>query len=159
MWETSFVDPDNRRSVDFTLRTHLLRELKKAEKAGKEALEKYLIDHQHLGAKKLYTLYRTLDCRNKFPRLFAEGEYIPLPTTGPLLAYLRRQDREYALIAIPLIRYDTPFTSPISLDLPSGIPTRWTNIFTKEIVDHPSRTVQWPEGLTDWPVMLLTAYL
>ncbi len=159
LWETSFVDPDNRRPVDFTLRAHLLRDLKKAEEAGRDALAQFLHNHQPPGAQKLFTLYRTLDCRNKFPLLFAEGEYIPLPTTGPLLAYLRRQGREYALIAIPLIRYDTPFPSPISVDLPPGIPTRWTSVFTGETVDHPSRTVQWPEGLTGWPVMLLTAYL
>ena len=159
LWETSFVDPDNRRPVDFTLRAHLLQQLKKAEQEGKDALAQCLHSHQHQGAQKLYTLYRTLDFRNRLPLLFAEGEYIPVTTSGPLLAYLRHHDDEWALIAVPLLRYDTPFPVAVSLELPPGTPTRWTNIFTGEVVQAGGPTLRWPEGLTSWPVMLLTPYL
>ena len=159
LWETSFVDPDNRRPVDFALRAHLLQQLKKADQEGKDALAQCLRDHQHQGAEKLYTLYRTLDCRNKFPLLFAEGEYIPLPTSGPLLSFLRRYGTEWALIAIPLIRYETPFPIAVSLELPPGTPTRWTSVFTGEMIAAAGPNLRWPEGLTPWPVMLLTPYL
>ncbi len=158
LWETSFVDPDNRRPVDFRLRATLLQEIKKAAAEGKEALLSFLHSHQQQGAGKLFTLHRVLECRNRLPALFAEGNYIPLQTHGPLLAYLRHHRRDWVLIAVPLIRFESSFPATVSLDLPPEAPDHWTNVFTGDAVATEGFCLQWPEGLTEWPVILLTAH-
>lgn len=153
-WETSLVDPDNRRPVDFALRTTLLAEIKAAEAVSASAVLDYARSQWQKGAEKLFTLYRILACRNRLPLVFAEGDYIPLNTEGPLLSYIRRHGDDWALIAVPLIRYETAFPAPVCLSLPGGAPADWTDIFTGRNFSGP--TLTWKDGLSEWPVALLT---
>lgn len=183
LWEESFVDPDNRRPVDFVRRMTLLRELRSAEARGNEALFCFLRAHRDEGVGKLFILSRTLEYRNSRPEVFIEGSYVPLSCQGPWLAYLRRHDDYWALIAVPLIRYGVTKPQPLSLQLPAEAPTRWTHRFTGQTVepltrrenagdppapprdtpdipgatpDPPGATLSWPDGPGAWPVILLT---
>jgi (1->4)-alpha-D-glucan 1-alpha-D-glucosylmutase len=180
LWEESFVDPDNRRPVDFLRRTTLLRELRSAETKDKEALMGFLHAHRDEGIGKLFTLYRTLQYRNSHPEVFSEGDYIPLVCQGPWLAFLRHHGDHWALIAVPLIRYGITTPQPLSLQLPADAPTRWINRFTGELIvpaassentgnraedapkahaaqQSPGATLSWPDGPGPWPVILLTS--
>lgn len=174
LWEESFVDPDNRRPVDFPLRTRLLRDLKKAAAQDLPALSDFLRRHRNEGVEKLFTLYRTLEYRNTRPELFTEGVYIPLPCEGSWLAYLRQHQHHWALVAVPLIRYGATEPAPLSLILPADAPDTWTNRFTGETIGIAGasegretitsqngkghdRILSWPEGPGTWPVILLTA--
>ena len=75
LWEQSLVDPDNRRPVDFGLRARMLAELgRSAVPTDAGALAS--------GATKLALIARLLAFRKAKPTLFAEGDYVPLPT-GP----------------------------------------------------------------------------
>jgi len=165
-WETSLVDPDNRRAVDYEARIALLAGLKQVEADGPMAACIHARNNAQKGAEKLYTLYRSLAIRNRLPQVFADGEYIPLPAEGPLLAFLRHQGDDWALVAVPLIRYETPFPSSVSISLPPGAPDCWIDAFTGETLhpaapqtaSHPAgRTLTWPQGLSTWPVVLATA--
>lgn len=173
LWEESFVDPDNRRPVDFTRRMTLLRELRSAEAQGIDALFDFLRVHRDEGVGKLFTIYRTLGYRNTRPEVFDKGAYIPLACNGPWLAFLRHHGDHWALIAIPLIRRGVTSPQPLSLQLPPDAPTHWTNRFTGHTVepetrDHPAMqddraphessgsTLSWPDGPGAWPVILLT---
>ncbi len=60
LWEESFVDPDNRRPVDFTRRTTLLRDLKKAAEQDPPSLFNYAIAPDEGGGVSSLTLYRHL---------------------------------------------------------------------------------------------------
>jgi (1->4)-alpha-D-glucan 1-alpha-D-glucosylmutase len=155
LWETSFVDPDNRRPVDFSQRTTLLRQLKTAARDTGELLE-FIRKNRAAGAEKLYTLWRTLECRNRYPRLFAEGDYIPVPADGPLLSYCRRYDDQWVLVAIPLIRYSSPRITRQCLSLPPDAPAHWTDVFTGTGFSTNDSTLNWTEDATAWPVLLLT---
>jgi (1->4)-alpha-D-glucan 1-alpha-D-glucosylmutase len=181
--EESFVDPDNRRPVDFARRIALFHKLRSAEARGNEALFDFLRTHSDEGVEKLFTLYRTLQYRNTRPEVFSEGDYIPLACQGPWLAFLRLHGDHWALVAVPLIRHGVTSPQPLTLQLPAGAPTRWTNRFTGQSVglsapgedtpatseisgiiredtrttrEDPGGALSWPDGPGPWPVILLT---
>ncbi|HEY4336472.1 MAG TPA: malto-oligosyltrehalose synthase, partial [Puia sp.] len=80
LWETSLVDPDNRRPVDYSGRAALLNVIRIAEANGPGAAMEAARRHAAKGAEKLYTLYRSLAVRNRLPSVFASGDYLPLVT-------------------------------------------------------------------------------
>ncbi|HEY6901973.1 MAG TPA: malto-oligosyltrehalose synthase [Puia sp.] len=158
LWETSFVDPDNRRPVDYGLRARLLHEIMTEEARGEAAIREYLRAHREEGAEKLFLLYRTLNFRKEYPRLFSEGEYIPVPVKGPLLAFIRRQGRDWALVVLPLIRYGQPLPERQALCLPADAPGNWTHVFTgathRAVADLAGPLLENVPG--GWPVALLS---
>jgi len=149
LWDTSFVDPDNRRPIDYPVRKGILDQLISEEANGPEAALRYAHAHRENGAEKLFTLYRTLNFRTTHPRLFAGGEYIPLPFEGPYLAFVRRLESDWVLVAVPLIRIAT---TPDILTLPSG-PGEWTDLFTGKMYKA-GQMLQLKK--TGFPVVLLT---
>jgi (1->4)-alpha-D-glucan 1-alpha-D-glucosylmutase len=152
LWDTSFVDPDNRRPVDYRLRAGLLDQLIAEEANGPEAALRYARAHREKGAEKLYVIYRTLKFRRQHPRLFAEGEYVPLQVEGPWLAFARRHDKDWVLITAPLIRMGDGGDA-FSLELPSGAPSEWSHLFTGKKYES-GRTLLIKTD--DYPVVLLT---
>ncbi|HVS97193.1 MAG TPA: malto-oligosyltrehalose synthase [Puia sp.] len=157
LWELSFVDPDNRRPVDFALRSALLGEIRTAEAESLDALSGLLARHKEAGIEKLFTLYRALHCRNALPSLFAHGEYIPVSCNGAALAFLRHLDKDWALVCVPLLPEQDGPADPVSMVLPFDTPRRWTDAFTRAAVSTQPGTPCRPEGLSAWPVVLLTA--
>ncbi|HLZ88122.1 MAG TPA: hypothetical protein VKQ52_12800, partial [Puia sp.] len=75
-------------------------------------------------------------------------------TEGPLLAFLRRDNGSSVLVAVPLIRYETPFPSAVAITLPQDAPRYWTDAFTGETLGP---ELSWPKGRTTWPVILATS--
>ena len=105
LWDWSLVDPDNRRSVDFSIRNRLLDEVKTwpAHNLADElsaALES--IDD---GRVKLHLIWTALQVRAAHEKLFREGSYLPLKVSGErathVLAYARKQGDELAIVAVP----------------------------------------------------------
>ncbi|MGU3538208.1 malto-oligosyltrehalose synthase [Methylobacterium sp. A54F] len=98
-WDFSFVDPDNRRAVDYTARAQAL------EAAGEAA---GLLASWPDGRVKQATLLRLLADRAERPAFYAEADYQPLAATGPRAAQVVAFTRSDAasgtgdlLIAIP----------------------------------------------------------
>ena len=95
-WDFSLVDPDNRRPVDFVVRTEALR-------GG--ATPAALLETWRDGRVKQAVIARTLALRRKGADLFARGDYRPLEATGPLarhvLAFLRVHGDQVSLTAVP----------------------------------------------------------
>jgi (1->4)-alpha-D-glucan 1-alpha-D-glucosylmutase len=91
LWDFSLVDPDNRRPVDFDLRSRLLRE--------KSNLLKNLPD----GRAKLHVIQQGLQVRRKFRHLFQGARYTPLYADGGMedkvCAFSLRDDK-HAVIAV-----------------------------------------------------------
>ncbi|HEY4288554.1 MAG TPA: malto-oligosyltrehalose synthase [Puia sp.] len=156
LWEISLVDPDNRRSVDYALRSGILRQIIAEEEKGPDAVYDFLRVHRDKGVEKLFTLYRTLNFRKLHPRLFAEGEYIPVAVEGPLLAYIRRLDTDWVLVVVPLIRYKQALPTTITLKLPEGGPARWTHVLTDAVFAGRGENVVLEELWEQWPVALLS---
>ncbi|WP_029898905.1 malto-oligosyltrehalose synthase [Desulfohalovibrio reitneri] len=82
LWDFSFVDPDNRRPVDYGLRSRLLTELDKAEKEDREGLLAELLESPEDGRVKLFVLSRLLRLRAEMPDLFERGGFEPLILEG-----------------------------------------------------------------------------
>jgi (1->4)-alpha-D-glucan 1-alpha-D-glucosylmutase len=108
--EFSLVDPDNRRPVDYSLRTKLLSELVEMPSAQHKCflrkLLKDLVNHPDVhGRSKLLLTWKLLQLRQKHPSLFQYGEYIPLAVHGSrsehALAFGRRTRDEFAVIIAP----------------------------------------------------------
>ncbi len=107
-WNFSFVDPDNRRPVRFgKLQERLTGIIKSNSEKG--------IDWNDLNDNdlKLGLTYLLLKCRNNYPELFLNGEYIPLEINGKLrnlaIAYARRYRGTIFIMAMSLhtgILYD-----------------------------------------------------
>ena len=94
LWDLSLVDPDNRRPVDYRLRTKLLREIAKlpADQAAAEAMRR-----ADEGLPKLWTIHQALRLRRERPECFGAGAaYTPLKVEGAqaghVIAYLRGDD-------------------------------------------------------------------
>ena len=164
LWDLSFVDPDNRRPVDYEKRMEFLFQLVIREEKGKDAVLEYLRDGRQAGIEKLFVIWKTLNFRKANPELFTEGEYIPLETTGEEIraaAYARHRHDKWALIVFQfgLVRHDADVDETRTeqfVVLPDEGPDRWTNLFTGEI--HVSNNqLSLHEIFRNFPVALLTA--
>lgn len=95
IWDFSLVDPDNRRSVNYDLRRHLLSQIKDQPNPT-EYLENW-----RDGRIKLYLTRAILQFRRQFPDLFRKGDYLPLELTGTFkecgIAFQRRH-RDHVMI-------------------------------------------------------------
>ena len=98
LWDFSLVDPDNRRPVDFALRTQLL------EKVQNENAENLFQTWQDSRIKMSVTL-RLLRLRQQAPSLFETGSYYSFYANGELadccVAFSRELDRQMILVIVP----------------------------------------------------------
>lgn len=85
LWETSLVDPDNRRPVDFDLRRRMLADLDAAVARG------HLPPVDETAAAKLLVTSRALRLRRDRPELFTR--YTPLEVVGDATAHAIAFDR------------------------------------------------------------------
>ncbi len=103
LWDFNLVDPDNRRPVDYELRSQMLSEIKVRAEDGAEFCRE-LIAAKEDGRAKLYLTWRALQARKAHPGLFAEGEYLPLEPEGPkaehVFAFARRQGDRAAVVIV-----------------------------------------------------------
>ncbi|MCE7066086.1 malto-oligosyltrehalose synthase [Dyadobacter sp. CY326] len=140
-WDLSLVDPDNRRPFDYEQRENALKELEDYES---ERLFEKLWETRNGGQIKLWLTHALYQLRKSYPLLFTKGEYIPLKIRGAykdnVLAFARRQKREFIVTAVPLhaanlckeqgksfFELDWKDTSIV---LPDNMDPGWTDLFT-----------------------------
>jgi (1->4)-alpha-D-glucan 1-alpha-D-glucosylmutase len=82
VWDSSLVDPDNRRPVDFELRRRLLAELPADDPAAVWSNE------NGEGRSKLLVVSRALQVRRSSPSSFDPGTYEPLMGSGPVAEHV-----------------------------------------------------------------------
>jgi (1->4)-alpha-D-glucan 1-alpha-D-glucosylmutase len=172
LWEMSFVDPDNRRPVDFRERRAALEELQRAPDL--RSLTQDLLAHWHDGKVKLYLTQKALIFRRAHAALF-EGSYIPLWASGAseenICAFARRTESDWSIVMAPrltttLLKQDTwplgGVWGDTTIVLPNDAPERWQNIFTGEeiVVDDGSGSKRLQVGvvLGNFPVALLAPW-
>jgi len=95
-WDLSFVDPDNRRPVDFAARQSALSSLPAHDDFGE------LAGTWRDGRVKLALLHRLLAWRASMPDVFARGRYQPLAVEGPhrdhVIAFARIHEDSAAIL-------------------------------------------------------------
>jgi (1->4)-alpha-D-glucan 1-alpha-D-glucosylmutase len=158
LWDLSFVDPDNRRPVNYDHRKYLLKELAEAGHKGIPSLLAFLAANKGSGVEKLFVLQRTLAYRREHPLVFTRGEYLPIRTDPHWIAYLRRYEKDWLLVIVPLVRKEWDNVKSIgilSLDLPAQAPTRWKNEFTGQVFREETMPMS-AEIFAGFPVTLLS---
>jgi (1->4)-alpha-D-glucan 1-alpha-D-glucosylmutase len=150
VWDLSLVDPDNRRPVDYRLRTKLLRELARMP-AGEAAAE--AMRRAEEGLPKLWTIHQALLLRRERPESFGvEAEYVPLEVKGEqrehVIAYRRGDD--VVTIVPRLVATLRGGWRQAAVELPLG---RWRNRLTGDEVAGGTLAVE--RVLRDFPVALL----
>ena len=160
LWDTSYVDPDNRRPVDFVKRKKYLQKIRELEKQGITAVYSYITCAKEEGLEKLYITWKALQCRRNNASLFLHGNYIPVYASVDcgIIAYVRQHENQWVLIIAPVsdtLLNNKQLLADIYLWLPANAPLNWKNEFTGEaiIVDNklPLKAV-----CTIFPVALLT---
>ena len=150
LWDSSLVDPDNRRPVDYRLRAKMLHEIKRmpAAKAAAEAMRR-----ADEGLPKLWTIHRALCLRLERPQSFgAEAGYAALVAEGAkaehVIGYLRGE--AIATIVPRLTTLVDGAWDGTTVELPEG---RWTNRLTGAEISGGRVAMQ--DLLRDFPVALL----
>lgn len=138
-WDLSFVDPDNRRPVDYDSRKNTLKEINARTGLQDMSLFAYLEDHRREGAEKMFVTSKSLNYRRINHDIFERGDYIPLGVTENIhvVAFARKLNDKWLCVIIPLQPHDETMTRehPVSgaIQLPEGAPATWRNVFTNEI--------------------------
>jgi malto-oligosyltrehalose synthase/4-alpha-glucanotransferase len=101
LWDLSMVDPDNRRPVNYDLRFGYLEEI------NKEIIElPELWRIAATGKIKLLFLKKLLHLRQSYPKVFANGEYLPLEVKGKycenVIAFARHFKNNWFVFALPI---------------------------------------------------------
>jgi (1->4)-alpha-D-glucan 1-alpha-D-glucosylmutase len=141
-WSFRLVDPDNRRAVDFAILEDRVVELPDAVMPA-DAAE--LLRAWQDGRIKLHVTQSGLRLRRNRPRLFTNGEYIPIAArgrfAGHVIAFARRLGEEWVLVVAGRY-YSKLGPRPIAnawadtaLELPPGAPRAWHNVLTGEVTN------------------------
>ncbi|MEX2594638.1 MAG: malto-oligosyltrehalose synthase [Anditalea sp.] len=147
LWDLSYVDPDNRRPVDYDLRKKYLEEFE-AFTEGMDAKQlENLMKNYPDGKIKMFTLYRALRERRLNKSIFEQGDYISLTVSGDfsqkVISYARYHQGEWYLIVVPLLvaKLSSTESFPLGkaweggyLDLPKEAPGEWINVYTDQII-------------------------
>ena len=173
LWDLSFVDPDNRRPVDYAERRHLLEKLKGAEVKDRPGLLRDLMSRWEDGRIKLYLIHKLLDFRRAHQELFTDGEYLPLEATGEsrqaVCAFARRKGQTWALAIVPCLVGNRAYhgTPPLgagvwnstALSLRDDMPGRWLDIISGERLEAsdtaPTKNLLLRGVFNNFPVALL----
>lgn len=156
LWDYNLVDPDNRRPVDFRLRSQLLEEMKDRDHRDRKALLRELCENWNDGRIKLYLIWKALNFRRAHQELFREGTYVPLTSLGRrcqnICAFCRVHEGQHVLVVAPRLftRVAKLGQLPLgravwgdaSITLPNGFPPQWQDVLTGEnITDSSTRNV------------------
>ncbi len=132
LWDFSFVDPDNRRAVDFDLRISYLEAIKRREDVDLPGLINELMAKMADGRIKLFLIHRALMARRANADLFRLGRYLPLKAVGmhrdKIIAFARVHEGSWALALaqrFPASRDGS--WGDTSLVLPKNAPENWSD--------------------------------
>jgi (1->4)-alpha-D-glucan 1-alpha-D-glucosylmutase len=96
-WDFSFVDPDNRRPVNFAARASVLKTLHKPDWAG-------LTQDWPSGQLKMAWTRQLVRLRSELADVFTDGDYQPLQVSGPhrdhIIAFARQRGSDAAIVAV-----------------------------------------------------------
>lgn len=156
LWDFNLVDPDNRRPVDYQLRKNLLDSIENESAAP-------LFEHWRDGRIKLFLTSKLLDFRLAHPKLFAEGSFVPLQTSGTFaeccVAFLRNFENETMLVIAPRLTQKIGFPpigaawrdSAVELPQNHGI-NQMHELFTGGVLNANKASISVAEALKDLPV-------
>ena len=164
LWDLSFVDPDNRRPVDYDKRMQFLFQLVVREEKGMKAVFEYLRENREEGIEKLFITWKVLNFRRKNPEVFTAGEYLPVAVTGREIkaaAFARTDKKRWVISVFPfgLVKHDMDSVDDAAdqfVVLPEDAPRKWINLFTGETLEVPNQ-ISLAQVFEHFPVALLVS--
>ncbi len=158
LWDLSFVDPDNRRPVDFDRRRSYLEEIVRLENNGLSRTIRELMTKREDGRIKLFLIHRALLARSANADLFRLGKYLPLKAEGihkdEVIAFARVHGGSWALALAPRFPASRGGESwgDTSLVLPKTAPMRWRDAVAGK--DMAGRRLLLEEAFEHFPAAL-----
>jgi len=155
VWDFSLVDPDNRRPVDYGLRSHLISSLGESPSAGD------LLKNWKDGRIKLFVIQKLLAFRQENAALFREGAYTPVMARGAFaeccIAFTRTLGERKLLVVVPRLssKVGTPPLGERWKDTSFEISGAWRNLFTNEA--HEGNQLLLSQIFSTFPVAVLIA--
>ena len=156
LWDHSLVDPDNRRPVDYALRTAMLAEAQADPSAARASWPD--------GRVKLFTTWKLLALRAQRRAMFLDGPYTPLEIVdGPpdrVVAFARTD----AIVIAPRLVSGIVTASESgprltfaaeAVHLPPNAAARYRDIFTDAIVETSDGKIAVGAALSAFPVAVL----
>jgi (1->4)-alpha-D-glucan 1-alpha-D-glucosylmutase len=174
LWDFRLVDPDNRGPVDFRHRAALLDEIEKLSKQDPLRVVRELIQNWHDGRIKLYLIWRILNLRRKYPRVFLDGQFLPMKTSGGretnVIAYARRRGNTWIMTVVPRWMARSKAAPDLTrlhkfwlgshIALPGNAPQSWLNVLTGGTVEttrlRRGPTLSLPDVFKNLPVAVLS---
>jgi (1->4)-alpha-D-glucan 1-alpha-D-glucosylmutase len=153
LWDLSLVDPDNRRPVDYALRTDLLKQVQ-------SMIASQVMERAPEGLPKLWTIHHALKLRRERPEWFgAAAGYTPLTVTGTKSEHaiaFQRGDSVVTVVPRWTMTLATDW-SDTAIDLPSqenqNNQSRWINRLSGRAVE--GGRIALADLLREFPVALL----
>lgn len=152
LWDFSFVDPDNRRPVDYLKREQFIADVEGDQEPAPELWQR-LWENRYNAQIKSALVHLLLQERDKNVPTFTQGAYIPLKVKGKyrdnILAFARHFEQSWYVVVVPLqlAAICNENEDPIQFNwddthilLPDDAPLTWQNLLlnseghaTKEI--------------------------
>lgn len=169
LWDFSYVDPDNRRPVDYEKRKVFLKDFQSFSEGNTAYNLKAMLENYRSGKIKMYTLYKALAERKKYREVFEKGEYIPVTLSGKdsekMLSFIRKDNHTWFLVLVPVNSSGLFEKENFSIDenlkncfvnMPESFPENWENVLTGENYRFKKKN-QVFDLLNNFPVVLLKA--
>jgi (1->4)-alpha-D-glucan 1-alpha-D-glucosylmutase len=165
LFDLSYVDPDNRRPVDYDKRREFLEYMSRPEKQHSEIVS-WLDTHSGAGAPKMFAIHKLLELRRRKPELFSQGSYVPLTLTGHgelAAGYARYYEESWCIVVLSLGQFGKNNTDSVEnagnfISLPANSPIEWRNIFTGEPVKITNNEIPLQELMQSFPVGVLSNF-
>ncbi|MFW6195365.1 MAG: malto-oligosyltrehalose synthase [Chloroflexota bacterium] len=169
MWDFSLVDPDNRRPVDYDMRSSTMDTVRKLAEFPDASQAEQLMREWRSGAAKLFVTQAVLRLRRASPNVLRGGKYHRLSSSGKkaahICAFARRSDSGWMAVAVPRLTAglvtpeDPPIGNPVwgdtRLSLPDDAPKGWRNVLTGESIAAEWGNLDLGGVLQHFPVALL----
>ena len=168
LWDLSYVDPDNRRPVDYGLRMNYLADFRTFSKTNlKKKLSSLRMNYKS-GKIKMFTINKALIQRRKDKDIYQKGEYLPLKVKGTaakkFISYARILGEEWRIIIVPIVvtnLYNPGTLKPekdkikdLTIELPANAPEEWDLVYTGESFNA-DKEISVCNALSDFPVVLI----
>lgn len=140
LWDFSFVDPDNRRPVDYQRRHDYLQALEQQQ------TRHTLVPNWRDGRLKQFLIRTILKARAKLPTVFAQGGYYSLKTAGALADHVFCFAREFhgQMIVVAGVRFAAELSEKDAPRIPGD---RWQD--TQIQLSRQFRDQHWTDLTTD----------
>jgi (1->4)-alpha-D-glucan 1-alpha-D-glucosylmutase len=172
IWDLRLVDPDNRGTVDFARRIELLTRLNHDASREAAGFAGELLKNWRDGRIKLYLISKALGFRQKFSKLFTDGDFVPAEISGErsehVTAFFRVFENQQALVLAPKwlagsrmeqnSSVQAKFWGNTSILLPGNVAASWRNVLTGESVTAQGNRdagLSVGDALKNFPVALL----